>query len=89
MHQQANLATSDETIEEFYEELEKVISTTPRKDILVEQDDFNATIGGDAHATWKGTVGNFCVGDTNERGFKLLEFVKRHQLTAVTTLADH
>lgn len=83
--------SSDETIEEFYEELEKLIRSTSRKDILVVQGDFNAKIGADAHSVgWKGTAGKFCANsETNERGSKLLEFAKRHQLVAVTTLADH
>ena len=80
---------SEEVIDDFYEELEKLLRTVSRKDILVVQGDFNAKIGKDAYAGWKGTVGKFGIGNTNERGLTLLEFAKRHQLTAVTTLFDH
>ena len=43
----------------------------------------------DASAGWKGIVGKFGIGETNERGLKLLEFAKRHQLTAVKTQFGH
>ena len=80
---------SDEEIDDFYETLEKLLRSVSRKDILVVQGDFNAKIGGDAYEGWKGTVGKFGVGNTNERGMKLLEFAKRYQMTIVTTLFDH
>lgn len=79
----------DETIDEFYDDLEKLLKTIPRKDVLVVQGDWNAKIGEDAFKDWKGTVGRFGLGETNCRGLKLLEFAKRHQLTATTTLFNH
>ena len=53
------------------------------------QGDFNAKIGKDAYDGWKGTVGKFGLGDTNDRVLELLDFAKRHQLMAATTLFDH
>ena len=81
--------SSGEIIDDFYEDLEKLLKSIPRKDVLVVQEDFDARIGRDAGAGWKGTVGKFGIGETNERGLKHLEFAKRHQLTTVTTLFGH
>ena len=73
----------DEIIEDFYDDLEKLLKTVPRKDILIVQGDWNA------FDAWRGTIGKFGLGGTNERGQKLLEFAKRHQLTAENTLFNH
>ncbi|XP_063588658.1 uncharacterized protein LOC134765797 [Penaeus indicus] len=63
---------SDDMIEDFYEDLEKLLKTIPRKDILVVQGDWNAKIGTDAYETWKRTTGKFGFGETNERVVKKL-----------------
>ena len=68
----------DEIIEDFYDDLEKLLKTVPRKDNLIVQGDWNAKIGNDAFDAWRGTIGKFGLGGTNERGQKLLEFAKRH-----------
>ncbi|XP_063588657.1 uncharacterized protein LOC134765796 [Penaeus indicus] len=70
---------SDDMIEDFYEDLEKLLKTIPRKDILVVQGDWNAKIGTDAYETWKRTTGKFGFGETNKRGQKLLERKKRNK----------
>ena len=41
-------AYSNQDVEVFYEELQKVLNKTPKKDILVVQEDWNAKIGEDA-----------------------------------------
>ena len=79
----------DDIIEEFYEELEQTIKQTPKKDFLVVQGDWNAKIGTDAYTHWPGTVGQFGVGETNERGLRLLEFASSHKLTIANTLHPH
>ena len=79
----------EDQIEEFYHDLENFMKTVPKKDIIVVQGDWNAKIGQDAYDSWKGTIGKFGLGETNERGQKLLEFAKRHQLTAANTLFNH
>ncbi|XP_037774570.1 craniofacial development protein 2-like [Penaeus monodon] len=43
----------DEVIDDFYENLNDLIKTIPRKDILVVQGDWNAKIGEDAYENWK------------------------------------
>ena len=79
----------DELVEIFYDDLEKLLKNVPRKDVLIVQGDWNAKIGADAFANWKGTIGRFGLGETNDRGLKLLEFAKRHCLTAANTLFNH
>ena len=79
----------EEVIDEFYEDLEKAISLIPKKDVMVIQGDWNAKIGVDCYADWKGTTGKFGLHQTNERGFRLLEFAKRKKLVVANTLHDH
>ena len=74
---QAYVPTSDyddNKIEEFYDQLQKVINQTLKKDILVIQGDWNAEVGKDAHENWQGICRLFCNDKTNERGLRLLEF---------------
>jgi exonuclease III len=81
--------SSEEKCDDFYSELEEVISNIPKKDILIIQGDWNAKIGPDAYADWAGTVGKFPWGETNERGLRLLEFARLHNLTIANTLFPH
>ena len=74
----------DEEVEQFYKQLDSIIAKTPKKDILVVQGDWNAKIGSDAYQHWAGTVGRFGIGDTNNRGWRPLEFTKSHRHTHVT-----
>ena len=67
---QASATTSDyddNEVEEFYDKLQNVIDQTPKKDILVEQGDWNAKVGKDAYESWQGICGLFCNDVTNER----------------------
>ena len=79
----------DEEVEEFYAELDRIIAKVPRKDILVVQGDWNAKIGPDAYQQWAGTVGRYGIGETNDRGLRLLEFAQHHRLTITNTLYPH
>ena len=82
-------AAPDEEINRFYEELESLTAVTPKKDILIVQGDWNAKIGTDAYADWAGTVGKFGCGETNERGYRLLEYARLNNLIATNTLYPH
>ena len=79
----------DEEVEEFYEELEAIIKTIPKKDLIIVQGDFNAKVGPDAYAHWAGTAGKFGCGETNDRGTRLLEFATSQRLTLANTLYPH
>ncbi|XP_076452247.1 uncharacterized protein LOC143287892 [Babylonia areolata] len=47
----------DEETEEFYEQIDSIIATVPKKDMLIVQGDWNAKVGPDAYQNWAGTTG--------------------------------
>ncbi|CAF1667422.1 unnamed protein product, partial [Adineta ricciae] len=77
-------ASSEEDIEAFYSDIEKVISKTDKKDIIIMTGDWNAKIGTD-NADWKSVMGKYGYGDRNERGERLLEFATTHDLYICNT----
>ena len=48
--------------------------------------DWNAQIGSNNVPTWKGVVGGYSIGATNEREEKALEFAERNKLVIANTL---
>ena len=42
----------DSEVDHFFQQLQKTIDKTPKKDILVVQGDWNAEVGKDAKADW-------------------------------------
>ena len=80
---------SDEEIEVFYNNLQNVIKTVSKKDILVIQGDWNAKIGKDTIQIWGQISGKSCNNTTNERGHRLLEFAKTNDLIAANTFGSH
>ena len=56
---------------------------------MIVQGDWNAKVGPDAYRSWAGTVGRFGLGETNDRGNRLLEFAMSHRLTLANTLHPH
>lgn len=61
----------DEVIDEFYEDLERLIRTIPRKKYNGGTRDLNAKNGQDANGGRRGTSGRFGLGAPNGRGRKL------------------
>ena len=57
--------------------------------MLVIQRDWKAKTGEDAHGSWSGTVEKFALGTANDRGQRLLQFAKTHQLVAANSLFKH
>ena len=76
----------DEKVEQFYMQLDSIIAKIPKKDTLVVQGNWNAKVGPDAYQHWAGTVRRFGIGETNDRGWRLVEFAESHQLTLANTL---
>ena len=76
----------DQGVEELYEQIENTLKKVPKIDLIIIQGDFNAKIGPDAYEMWPGTVGRYGVGETNDRGLRLLEFASSHRLTIANTL---
>ena len=58
----------DHEVDHFYQQLQKTIGQTPKKDILVVQGDWNAKVGKDTQADWREVCGPYCDVETNERG---------------------
>ena len=79
----------DETVEDFYDQLQKVLEDTPKKDIIIVQGDWNAKVGEDANKDWNGTSGRYCNSSTNDRGLRLLEFASYNNLKLINTFGQH
>ena len=79
----------DEKIEGFYEQLQEVVDQIPKKDISIVQGDWNAKVGKDACKNWKCTCGLYSNNETNERGFRLLEFASLNDLKLANTFGPH
>ena len=79
----------DVELERFHEQLDSIVTQTPKKYILVVRGDWNAKVGPNAYQHWAGTVGTFGTGETNDRGWILLQFAKSHRLTLANTLHPH
>ena len=74
---------------QFYQSLNNVIRKAPKKDMMIIQGGCNAKIGPDAHENWKGTVGKYGMGDTNERGRRLLEIARMNNKMIANMLYPH
>ena len=79
----------DDDVEYFYEELQRAMDKTPKKEILVFQGDWSAKIGEGACKDWKGTCGHHCNTKSNDRGRRLLQFASYNDLVVVNTFGPH
>ena len=77
-------ANPDEVKDTFYEDLDSVISATPRTDKPFLLGDFNARVGTD-HQTWEGVIGTKRVGKCNSNGL-LLKKCAKHELLITNAL---
>ena len=80
---------SDEEIEHFNNILQSTISAIDKRDIIAIQGDWNAQIGKDSSLYWENVSGKYCNENTNERGQRLLEFMKINSLIATNTFGPH
>ena len=83
---QAYAPTTDYDVDD---QLQEVIDQAPKKDILVVQGDWHAKIGEDPSKNWRGTCGQYCNPETNERGLRLLEFTSYNNLKVLNTFGPH
>ena len=60
------MTNPDEVKDKFYDDLDSVISATPRTDKLILLGDFNARVGTD-HQTWEGVIETEGIGKCNNR----------------------
>jgi len=74
----------DEDVEQFYVQLEATIANVPKKDFMIIKQDWNAKASLDTYDNWK--VGRVGIGNTNDKGLRLLEFARCHRLTLANTI---
>ena len=79
----------DSEVDHFYQQLQETIDQTPKKDILVVQGDWNATVVKDAQADSGEVCGPYSNVETNERGLRLIEIATFIDLVLTNTLGPH
>ena len=72
----------DENIEEFYEQIQLVVSYTKSSDIIGIMGDLNAKVG---NVTDFNIIGNYGLGKQNERGQRLIEFFNENNMVIMNT----
>ena len=72
----------EEEVEEFYEDLDKAKKYLKSQSTQIIMGDFNAKVGSDKVENIVGPCG---IGDTNERGEKLIEWCKANDFTVTNT----
>ena len=75
-------SSTEEEIEEHYEEIEKMMKEVKSSDVLIIMGDFNAKIGKGAY---RDIVGKHGLGERNERGERLLHFCTEKDLVVSNT----
>ena len=79
------MTNPDEVKDQFYDDLDSVISAAPRTDKLIHLGDFNARVGTD-HQTLEGVIGSEGVGKCNSNGLLLLRKCAEHELLITNTV---
>ena len=79
--------THDEKTDRFYEQLQQTLDDILKKDITVVMGDFNAKVRHTSLA--EDAMGNHGIGETNERGWKLIDFCKENNLWLSNTTSQH
>ncbi|XP_068237036.1 craniofacial development protein 2-like [Palaemon carinicauda] len=78
----------DEDVENFYSQLEEEIETIKTGDVVIVIGDFNSKIGNDRRG-YEYVMGEFGLGERNERGQRMLEFSQGKQLCISKTYFYH
>ena len=79
------LSSPDDAKEQFYEQFDQVIGSTPPSDKLVILGDFNARVGRDC-SSWEGILGRHGVGKKNDNNLLLLSKCAEHSLCITNNL---
>ena len=69
-------------VEQFCEDLQKLLELTPKKDVLFIVGDWNAKVGSQEKT---GVTGKFGLGVQNEAGQRLREFCQENTLVIANT----
>ena len=78
--------TEEAEVEWFYEDLQDVLELTPKKDVLLIIEDWNAKVGSQEIS---GVAGKFGLGIQNEAGQRLTEFCQENALVIANTLFQY
>ena len=78
------MTNPDEAKERFYQQLDDLIQSVPRKDKLIVMGDLNARVGTD-HTAWTDIIGKHGIGNENSNGKLLLSICARHSLSITNT----
>ena len=81
----STMINSDEVKDKFYDDLDSVISATPRTDKLILLGNFSARVG-TGHQTWEGVIGTEGIGKCNSNGLLLLKKCAEHELLITNTV---
>ena len=79
------MTNPDEVKNKFYDDLDNIISATPRTDKLILLGGINARVGTD-HQTWAGVICSEGVGKCNSNGLLLLRKCAEHDLLITNTV---
>ena len=79
------MTNPDEVKDKFYDDLDSVISASPRTDKLILLGNFNARVG-IGHQIWEGVIGSEGVGKCNSNGLLLLRKCAEHELLITNTV---
>lgn len=74
-----------EEVETMYEDIEELLKLTKEKDNVAIMGDYNAVVG--SH-TDNNAVGNFGLGEINERGENLIDFCNQNDMVITNTLFE-
>ena len=77
--------TNPDEVEDFYDDLDSMISAAPRTDKLILLGDFNARVGTD-YQTREGVIGSEGVGKCNSNGLLLLWKGEEHEILITNTV---
>lgn len=73
---------SDDEVEEMYTQISDIIKTLPKQDITIIMENFNAKVG---KGKTEQHIGDFGLGERNERGDMLSNFAAEHNLIVSNT----
>lgn len=78
--------SSERELEEVYEGIEKVIEKVKGDENLIIMGDWNAVVG---QESLEHIIGNYGLGNRNERGDRLIDFCSKHELLITNTYFNH
>lgn len=77
----------DKQVEDTYQEIEQLVSATPKKEPLVILGDFNSKVGKSAdNNNLQNIIGMYGLGDRNARGERLIQFAIDNNLAITNTM---